>query len=48
VHEDIPFGWFRYAYRGYILLQRIDGALLEPHLPAAGFYNLMLTARKPG
>ena len=48
VHEDIPFGWFRYAYRGYILLQRIDGALLEPHLPAARFYNLMLTARKPG
>jgi ubiquinone/menaquinone biosynthesis C-methylase UbiE len=48
VHEDIPFGWFRYAYRGYILLQKVDGALLEPHLPAAGFYNLMLTARKPG
>jgi hypothetical protein len=47
-HDDIPHGWFRYAYRGYILLQRIDGALLEPHLPAARFYNLMLTARKPG
>jgi SAM-dependent methyltransferase len=48
VHEDIPFGWFRYAYRGYILLQRVDRALLEPRLPAAGFYNLMITARKPG
>jgi SAM-dependent methyltransferase len=48
VHEDIPFGWFRYAYRGYILLQKVDSAVLEPHLPAAGFYNLMLTARKPG
>jgi SAM-dependent methyltransferase len=47
VHDDIPHGWFRYAYRGYLLLQRLDGALLEPHLPAAGFYNLMLTARKP-
>jgi ubiquinone/menaquinone biosynthesis C-methylase UbiE len=46
VHEDIPFGWFRYAYRGYIVLQRVDAAVLEPHLPAAGFYNLMLTARK--
>jgi SAM-dependent methyltransferase len=47
VHEDIPFGWFRYAYRGYILLQKVDSAVLEPHLPAAGFYNLMITARKP-
>jgi SAM-dependent methyltransferase len=47
VHEDIPSGWFRYAYRGYIALQKVDAAVLEPHLPAAGFYNLMLTARKP-
>ena len=47
VHEDIPHGWFRYAYRGYIALQKVDAAVLEPHLPAAGFYNLMLTARKP-
>ena len=47
VHEDIPWGWFRYAYRGYILLQKVDTAVLEPHLPAAGFYNLMLSARKP-
>ena len=47
VHEDIPCGWFRYAYRGYILLQKVDSAVLEPHLPAAGFYNLMLTARRP-
>ena len=47
VHEDIPHGWFRYAYRGYIALQKLDATVLEPHLPAAGFYNLMLTARKP-
>src|ERR671916_2236055 len=48
VHEDIPWGWFRYAYRGYILLQKVDATVLEPRLPAAGFYNLMLSARKPG
>jgi len=47
VHEDIPLGWFRYAYRGYIALQKVDATVLEPHLPAAGFYNLMLAARKP-
>ena len=47
VHEDIPAGWFTFAYRGYLLLQKLDTALLEPRLPAAGFYNLMLTARKP-
>jgi SAM-dependent methyltransferase len=46
-HDSIPHGWFRYAYNGYILLQRVDATVLEPHLPAAGFYNLMLTARKP-
>jgi SAM-dependent methyltransferase len=48
VHDDIPFGWFRYAYRGYIVLQKVDATVLEPHLPAAGFYNLMICARKPG
>ena len=47
-HETIPLGWFRYAYRGYILLQKVDATVLERHLPAAGFYNLMVTARKPG
>jgi ubiquinone/menaquinone biosynthesis C-methylase UbiE len=46
-HDSIPHGWFRYAYNGYILLQKVDAAVLEPHLPAAGFYNLMLAARKP-
>jgi ubiquinone/menaquinone biosynthesis C-methylase UbiE len=47
VHDDIPMAWFRYAFRGYLLLQKLDATLLEPHLPAAGFYNLMITARKP-
>ena len=43
---DVPWAWRNYAYRGYLLLQGIDGQLLEPHLPAAIFYNLMITARK--
>ena len=47
VQEDIPRAWIQYAYRGYLLLQKVDRALLEPRLPPAGFYNLMLTARAP-
>jgi len=47
-HDDVPWGWIQYAYRGYILLQRVDRALLEPRLPPRIFYNLMLAARKPG
>jgi len=45
--RDIPRGWIQYAYRGYIALQRVDRALLEPRLPPRIFYNLMLAARKP-
>ena len=45
--KDIPRGWIQYAYRGYIALQRVDRALLEPRLPPRLFYNLMLAARKP-
>lgn len=45
--KDIPSGWIQYAYRGYILLQRVDRTLLEPRLPPQIFYNLMLAARKP-
>jgi SAM-dependent methyltransferase len=44
---DIPYLWTSYAYHGYLLLQRVDERLLEPYLPAALFYNLLLTARKP-
>ena len=47
VPEDIPRAWIQYAYRGYLLLQKVDRVLLEPRLPPAGFYNLMLTARTP-
>ncbi len=42
---DVPWAWRQYAYRGYLLLQDLDRRLLEPRLPAAIFYNLMLTAR---
>jgi SAM-dependent methyltransferase len=44
---DVPWAWRQYAHRGYLMLQRLDRALLEPRLPAAVFYNLMVAARKP-
>jgi len=44
--EDIPWGWIQYAYRGYLLLQQVDTRLLEPRLPPALFYNLMVAARR--
>jgi ubiquinone/menaquinone biosynthesis C-methylase UbiE len=45
---DVPWAWRQYAYRGYLLLQGLDRRLLEPMLPPAIFYNLMITARAPG
>jgi SAM-dependent methyltransferase len=45
--RDVPWGWRQYAYRGYLLLQGLDRGLLEPRLPPAVFYNLMLTAHTP-
>jgi SAM-dependent methyltransferase len=47
VPEDVPWVWRQYAFRGYLLLQRLDRMLLEPRLPAGIFYNLMLVARRP-
>ena len=44
---DVPMLWRQYAFRGYLLLQRVDGRLLEPVLPPAIFYNLLVTARRP-
>jgi ubiquinone/menaquinone biosynthesis C-methylase UbiE len=44
---DVPMLWRQYAFHGYLLLQRVDERLLEPHLPPAIFYNLLLTAQKP-
>jgi SAM-dependent methyltransferase len=44
---DVPMLWRQYAFRGYLLLQQIDERLLEPLLPPAIFYNLLVTARRP-
>ena len=44
--EDVPWLWRQYAFRGYLLLQRVDVALLEGRLPPAVFYNLMIAGRK--
>lgn len=46
--SDVPQAWRVYAHRGYLLLQRLDRALLEPRLPPALFYNLLVSARSPG
>jgi ubiquinone/menaquinone biosynthesis C-methylase UbiE len=45
--EDVPWLWRQYAFRGYLLLQRLDVALLEGRLAPAVFYNLMIAGRKP-
>jgi len=45
--ETIPMAWRQYAYHGYIALQKVDRALLEPRLPPAIFYNLMIAGRAP-
>jgi ubiquinone/menaquinone biosynthesis C-methylase UbiE len=45
--RDVPWAWRQYAYRGYLALQELDRRLLESRLPAAVFYNLMITARRP-
>ena len=45
--DEIPDLWRQFAFRSYLALQRIDSAVLEPYLPPAFFYNLVLSARKP-
>lgn len=45
--DDVPMLWRQYAFRGYLLLQRLDERLLEPLLPPAIFYNLLVTGRRP-
>jgi len=45
--DDVPMLWRQYAFRGYLLLQELDRKVLEPLLPPAIFYNLLLTARRP-
>jgi SAM-dependent methyltransferase len=46
--DEVPWAWKVYAFRGYLALQKVDSALLEPRLPPAIFYNLMLSGRRPG
>ncbi|HLM10538.1 MAG TPA: class I SAM-dependent methyltransferase [Thermoleophilaceae bacterium] len=45
--DRVPWAWRIYAYRGYLVLQSLDRALLEPRLPAALFYNLLVSGRAP-
>ncbi len=44
---QVPMLWRQYAFHGYLVLQRVDEHVLEPMLPPAVFYNLLLAARKP-
>ena len=46
--DEIPYRWRLFAFRSYLALQKLDSALLEPRLPPQLFYNLVLSARKPG
>ena len=45
--ESISFRWRRFAFQSYIALQSVDTGVLEPHLPAELFYNLLVSGRKP-
>jgi ubiquinone/menaquinone biosynthesis C-methylase UbiE len=45
--ESVSWGWRSFAFRSYIALQKVDSRLLEPHLPAELFYNLLVSGRKP-
>lgn len=43
----VPWAWRVFAQRGYLVLQAVDRSLLEPRLPPAFFYNLLVSARAP-
>jgi SAM-dependent methyltransferase len=45
--HEIPWAWRQYAFRGYLALQALDRLALEPRLPPALFYNLLISARTP-
>src|SRR4051812_40039680 len=45
--RQIPVLWFQYAYRGYMALKALDDHVLEPALPPAIFYNLLVSAEVP-
>src|ERR1700759_5222767 len=44
--QDVPMLWRRYAFHGYLALQRLDEWLLEPRLPPGLFYKLLPTRRR--
>jgi len=46
--DTIPIPWRNFAFKSYIGFQKVDQAVLEPYLPAELFYNLLLSAEKPG
>lgn len=43
--DRLPWAWQSFAFQSYLALQRLDAKLFEPRLPAALFYNLVLSAR---
>jgi ubiquinone/menaquinone biosynthesis C-methylase UbiE len=43
---QVPMLWRQYAFRGYLALQQVDERVLEPRLPPAIFYNLLLAGHK--
>jgi ubiquinone/menaquinone biosynthesis C-methylase UbiE len=43
--DDLPPLWFQWAYHGYLALKELDTRVLERRLPAAIFYNLLVSAR---
>ena len=45
--ETVPLGWRKIAFRGYVVFQKLDTAVLENRLPPELLYNLLLTAVKP-
>ena len=45
--ERLGFGWHMFAYRSWLALSRVDRALASV-VPAALFYNVSITATKPG
>ena len=46
--DEVPLRWRNFAFRSYLALQRLDDQWLEPRLPPELFYNLLVSARKPG
>ena len=45
--DTVPLAWRKIAFRGYVVFQKLDTAVLESRLPPELLYNLLLTAEKP-